>query len=286
MREFFQEKLQMSVEYFNPLRNVAVAPKLDPQEVGRHAHTLGEMVGLALRSVSDCPMEFNLLPNSVTRGREMARQRPYFLLAGLCVWLAIAAGWFFFQRAAEVKESELQKFKPKSAALKSYENKFIAVRKEIKELQDTSAPLIEASDDRQYWLKIIDDLNARLPKEYVWITLFDPGFNNPDGSFNSLMGEGTASSTASTATDAAPAPGLPPVAPGKRALGVRLHGLYLLNPQGPNVVDDFFKNLSESPYLENVKLALRSQPTDADWAFDYEIRADLKKPIALPAEMK
>src|SRR5207302_5530526 len=102
-REFFHEKLSMPVEYFNPLRNVAVAPALDPQEIGRHAHVLGEMVGLALRSVTDCPMEFNLLPRSVVRARQVARQRPYFLLAGVCLWLALAAAWFFFTKAADVK---------------------------------------------------------------------------------------------------------------------------------------------------------------------------------------
>src|SRR6478752_42564 len=67
MREFFQEKLQVPVEFFNPLRNVAVSEAVDPGEVARSAHLLGELTGLALRSATTCPMELNLRPRSVVR---------------------------------------------------------------------------------------------------------------------------------------------------------------------------------------------------------------------------
>ena len=55
MREFFTEKLQMPVEFFNPLRNVAVTGNVSADEISRNAHRLGELVGLALRGTSECP---------------------------------------------------------------------------------------------------------------------------------------------------------------------------------------------------------------------------------------
>ncbi len=70
MREFFQEKLQVPVEFFNPLRNVAVSDRVDASEVARSAHLLGELTGLALRSATTCPMELNLRPQSVVRRQE------------------------------------------------------------------------------------------------------------------------------------------------------------------------------------------------------------------------
>jgi type IV pilus assembly protein PilM len=57
MREFFQEKLQVPIEFFNPLRNVAVAPEANAAEIARSANVMGELVGLALRAVLSCPME-------------------------------------------------------------------------------------------------------------------------------------------------------------------------------------------------------------------------------------
>src|SRR6266446_6218796 len=51
MREFFREKLQLPVEFFNSLRNVAVAESAPVEELTCSAHLLGELVGLALRSI-------------------------------------------------------------------------------------------------------------------------------------------------------------------------------------------------------------------------------------------
>src|SRR5205823_882862 len=45
MREFFQEKLQVPIEFFNPVRNVAVANEADARQIARSAHLLGELVG-------------------------------------------------------------------------------------------------------------------------------------------------------------------------------------------------------------------------------------------------
>ena len=59
LKEVFEEKLRLPVEYFNPLRNVAVGPRVNVEQVGAEAHTLGELVGLALREMA-CPMALDL----------------------------------------------------------------------------------------------------------------------------------------------------------------------------------------------------------------------------------
>src|SRR3954471_7444297 len=84
MREFFHEKLQLPIEFLNPLRNVAVTDTAPVNELMRSAHLLGELVGLALRSVTTCPMELNLRPQSVVRRQEIERRRPHLVLAAAC----------------------------------------------------------------------------------------------------------------------------------------------------------------------------------------------------------
>src|SRR5256885_3293982 len=79
MREFFHEKLQLPIEFFNPLRNVAVADSAPVDEIMRSAHLLGELVGLALRSVTACPMELNLRPAKVARRNELGKRRAFFV---------------------------------------------------------------------------------------------------------------------------------------------------------------------------------------------------------------
>src|SRR5437868_11017612 len=102
MREFFREKLQVPIDFFNPLRNVAVAQSAPVNEVTRAAHLLGELVGLALRSVGACPMELNLAPAVVVRRQELEKRCPFFVMAAAAVVLVLLGWGFYYTRAAQV----------------------------------------------------------------------------------------------------------------------------------------------------------------------------------------
>ena len=104
MREFFQEKFQLPIEFFNPLRNVAVSEAASASGVAHSAHLLGELVGLALRSVTVCPMELSLLPAGVVRRQELERRRPFFIAAAACVVLAMLGWSIYYTRAAQVTQ--------------------------------------------------------------------------------------------------------------------------------------------------------------------------------------
>ena len=53
MREFSGE-ITGADRIFNPVRNVAIANEADAREIARSA-IFGEIVGLALRAVANCP---------------------------------------------------------------------------------------------------------------------------------------------------------------------------------------------------------------------------------------
>jgi hypothetical protein len=61
---------------------------------------------------------------------------------------------------------------------------------------------------------------------------------------------------------------------------LQLKGLYLVNPRGAAVVDDFVAKLGESKLYRVTKEDLKRQvPNDVDWAFDYSVPLVLKDPI-------
>jgi hypothetical protein len=102
MREFFHEKLQLPIEFFNPLQNVTVSESANVPQVRRSAHLLGELVGLALRSVTICPMELTLLPPSVVRRKELEKRRPFFIVAAACFVLSLLGWSAYYTRAAQL----------------------------------------------------------------------------------------------------------------------------------------------------------------------------------------
>jgi type IV pilus assembly protein PilM len=279
MREFFQEKFAgMEVDYFNPLRNVSVAASLDVDAVGRDAHTLGEVVGLALRSAVSCPMELNLRPASVVAAERLASQRPFMIAAGVLVLAGLASWWQYNTRAAEETRKVTADLSAKVQPLKSYDQRINATRGDIEALQNYAKPLIKTAEEREYWSKALADLNSRLPAEFIWITAFE------------LPSKEDLKKAAETST---PAPGAKKPPKGQEAkaapIKVFVRGIYLSrdagNAAGPNVVDTFANNLKESSFFEPVLNGDEGFERESDdtqkWGFRYAIPLLLKNPIDL-----
>src|SRR5579859_6657946 len=77
--QFFAEKLNVPVEYFNPFRNVQIDPSVNLEELARVAHSMGEVVGLGLRNLAHCPVELNLMPDSTLNWIQFNQKKPYFI---------------------------------------------------------------------------------------------------------------------------------------------------------------------------------------------------------------
>jgi hypothetical protein len=108
-----------------------------------------------------------------------------------------------------------------------------------------------------------------LPKEDIWITELVP-----TSAGKPLGGSDTRAIVATT-----PA--------GPQVDGVLVRGLYLSNPKQQEVVVDYFRNLVSSPWFvidpkNQAKYLKPTTPTNTEWAFPYELRLDLKKPVPLP----
>src|SRR5437588_6294430 len=109
--QFFAEKLNVPVEYFNPFRNTQIDPSVNLEELSRVAHGLGEVVGLGLRNMANCPVEMNLMPDSTLRWQAVNQKKPYFIATDFSLVLVIAAMVWLFDKLAGVKTGELDKTK-------------------------------------------------------------------------------------------------------------------------------------------------------------------------------
>ena len=285
MREFFHEKLQLPIEFFNPLRNVAVSEAASASGVAQSAHLLGELVGLALRSVTVCPMELSLLPANVVRRQELERRRPFFIAAAACVILAMLGWSVYYTRAAQVTRDTAQVIQQKDASMRGAETQLDKLKKQIASLDGVATPLLAAINDRDFWPQILEDLNARLPEADIWITELGAT------SGGKLLGAGDkhAGQPASAPLPQTSAPGTKTPAAGAKLIdGILVRGLYLYNPKQQEIVIDYLRNLANSPFFvvdpktpERV-IKSNSVPNDTEWAFPYELQLTLRKPVKLP----
>ena len=279
MREFFLEKLQLPIEFFNPLRNVTVASAAVADQVSKSAHLLGELVGLALRSTTTCPMELNLAPASVVRAREMTKRRPFLLLAAACFILGLLAWSAYYIRAAYVERRVVARLQEKVDVMRAVERRMTNLRREIAALDSVAIPLTTAIGDRNFWPALLEDLNARLPTQDIWITELVPTSGGKPVGVSEA--ERAKLSTAPSSSPAANKSSEPVID------GIFVRGLYLFNPKQQEVVVDYFRNLIKSPFFKidpnnQSRVIKPTTPNNTEWAFPYELHLDLRTSMKLP----
>lgn len=281
MREFFREKLHWPVEFFNPLRNVTLGHLVPPEEVSRSAHLLGELVGLALRRTMTCPMELNLRPAGVVRREQLERRQPFFILAAACFILGLLAWGFYFARAAQVQASVADGLQAEVDRRHQLERRLNQLRQETARLDEAADPLLAAIRERGAWVVILNELNARLPQENIWITELAPT------SGGKILPQAGATGSSLAGVNAPGDKGKPRAKNVPMIDGVFVRGLYLSNPKQQEIVVDYFRNLLSSSIFEvkpnqQADVIRPSTPTTTEWAYPYELRLKLRRPFALP----
>jgi type IV pilus assembly protein PilM len=285
MREFFHEKFQLPIDFFNPLRNVTVADSASASEVAHSAHLLGELVGLALRSVTVCPMDLNLPPANVVRRQELEKRRPFFIAAAACIVLAMLGWAIFYTRAAQVTRETAEAMQQKNGSMRAAEMQLDKLKKQMASLDSVATPLIGAINDRDFWLQILDDLNARLPESDIWIT----ELGATSGGKLLGAGEKRAGETVTAPSPPASGPGAKAGSTAQKSIdGVLVRGLYLYNPKQQEIVVDYLRNLATSqlfvvdPKIPERVIKSNAVPNETEWAFPYELQLPLRKPVKLP----
>lgn len=170
--QFFAEKLNVPVEYFNPFRNVEIDPSVNLEELSRVAHAFGEVVGLGLRNLAHCPIELNLLPAGVRRWQAFQEKRPYFVFTALSLAAVVFATGYLFHKLAKVKLTQLElvergnpeKNEPGVQPLKVREEQFNAVMRERQRLLGQTEQLAAWLQDKFYWVDIMSELRRVLLK--------------------------------------------------------------------------------------------------------------------------
>jgi hypothetical protein len=160
--QFFAEKLNVPVEYFNPFRSVQIDPSVNLEELSKVAHALGEVVGLGLRNAATCPVELNLMPESTLRWQSFNQKKPYFIatLASL-VAMAFAVG-FLFERLTGVKEKSHEDLQPTLTRMQAAEQRFKKAYGDLKRTQENLTQTSEWLDERQHWPLVCRELRQCL----------------------------------------------------------------------------------------------------------------------------
>ncbi|MBM3836455.1 MAG: type IV pilus assembly protein PilM [Verrucomicrobia bacterium] len=160
--QFFAEKLNVPVEYFNPFRNIQINPEINLEELARVAHSFGEVVGLGLRNAAQCPVELNLVPKSILKRQQLDQKKPYFIASFFGLIVAILAYGWFFDRVAAVKRASLEEIQQELMPLKQKETDLVAQENVIRRTKEEIEAFTGWLKQRFYWPDLLTELRSIL----------------------------------------------------------------------------------------------------------------------------
>ena len=280
MAEFFGEKLQARIEFFNPLRNVLVAEGALPEGLSPCSSGIGELVGCALRHLGDCPMEISLTPPSVVRAKALARRIPRLALAAILLAATPLLWWFYSTRSAELVEQAGSSLVGSFQSLDAIAKQIDALENTRRQYEKEVAPFLISATERSAWANILNELSNRLPKRFIWVTQLAPVES-------AIM---PADGSVSTPGARPPAPSKPDASTPKAITHLEIKGLYLDTPEnekGAGIIDEFHDNMAESTVFDigtdrAAIITERTTPNGETWAYGFALRLPLKTPIPLP----
>lgn len=264
--EFFQEKLNLPVEYFNPVRNLTLGKGMDPAVVQREGHLMGELVGLGLRGVGKSAINIDLVPGVVEEARAADRRKP-FLIAAAAMLLGGMAVWAVLQNVSASKASTKEEVMVgQRDSLAPVKGQIDQLLKREDSLRKIARAYTNAESEHVFWMDLLAEVRGAFASDAVWLTDLEPlsGYNPLATGKEATTNNGTSVIKSDFATLGygnsamidVPAPKADPKAgkgkstaapSGTTANAVRIKGFWRPEAVSPNVVSDLFKALSEKP---------------------------------------
>lgn len=184
---FFSEKLRMEVFYFNPFKIVNRAAEIDKVKLEANAHVMPEVVGVALRSVIQCPVEINLTTDSMKQADAFNRRKPYIILSAV-VWLSILAVFVVINKrkihlyddAISYKKGIIDKFGDFAKQIEQANKKQNAAVGQFNQINDIL-------EQRYRWAEVYNSLQLSKPND-IWLVYVRP----KDGPTRQIAAEASA----------------------------------------------------------------------------------------------
>jgi len=260
--EFFREKLNLPIAFFNPMHQVVIGKDVDTERIQAEGLTLGDLIGLGLRGIGKSIVNIDLVPSVVEQERAEEKRRP-FLIAAAAVLVAGCAFWSAMQFTAAGKaKDEVRTMSETRESLEPFHRQISALFRKQEVLTQSVNRYTKLEADQSLWIDVINEVAGAFASDVMWLVDLEPlhGFNPTHGEEQSLgtsvvranfsaSNYGTSSLTNIQVKPPEPQRGgrrqvqAAPATPTVNA--IRVTGFWRDNPRGQNVVTEVVRALRE-----------------------------------------
>lgn len=184
--QFFAEKLEIEVDYFNPFRSVEIDPSIDLEELASVAHSFGEVVGVGLRSAAECPVELNLVPKTAIKRQQFNQKKPWLVAAVLSVIAIVFVLGLFNGKMAAMAREAVEDVNRRTGPIASVDSQISSENRKLTKSKTELEEIGKILGQRFFWGDLVSEIRdilmqteqegkAALGVETgVWIESFQP----------------------------------------------------------------------------------------------------------------
>jgi type IV pilus assembly protein PilM len=162
---FLEKRLSLDVVRVKPFRNILLN-RVEPG-IENYEATLGVAVGLALRSLRDCAVKINLLPDNIIRKREFAQKKPYLVFASMIFFLIIFIIGFLAGRDISGIKSEIKIQKRQLVKYQKNRDRIKPLKEEQDKLRVCLIDLKQLSLEKKLYLSVFYEICSVMPDGVV-----------------------------------------------------------------------------------------------------------------------
>lgn len=285
LAQALQDKLKVTVEALDPLRNVAVGPAA--ADAVAYAPMLAGMIGLHAPALST-GRSLNLLPERIAKQIAFKKRQPMILAAAALVTLSCFPALVQYGRTLEAARKQLAAYQEAIRPLQVIQDRVAANTAAIEAAKVEIAGLQSLAESKNNWINFFSDLQDRLVKvEDVWLeqlSVLRPGAGG-DG----MGGGGGGGLFGGMSMDAPVEPEVDPVTgePVKPVLRLQMSGRLLdrknpvtrVSPDSYERVKRLLASFVDSQFISAVERESFDPNTPGILRFDFTLVIDPARPL-------
>lgn len=170
---FFNEKLRLPVDYLNPFPMIELGTEVDKERLHEVAPMFSELIGLAIRYVAPCPVEINLMPESIVKYRAFQKKKPFFYISCVSVIICLMFFWFGVNQRLQIDKDRVGKAQGQVQMTSKMVEKTQVLKSEFDGLKSEYDEVARIVNLRRQVPSLLEELQKAMP-DHLWLTSIKP----------------------------------------------------------------------------------------------------------------
>lgn len=286
--DFFNEKLRLPVEYLNTFGAITIDESVDKEALQAIAPMFQEMIGMSLRSVTQCPINISLIPASIRNQVELNRKKPYFYISAFSLIACLVIFSYGVHKRLNFDRQRVERVQVEVDKTNQKVKQVDGLYGQLNSAKSSFEEPLQFLQDRGKWTNMLTELEQKMP-DTMWVASLEGiGDEVPADDSSSSSGSGGFGGFGGgmpfgpMGEMGGPDSNLPPSpADLTEVKQLRLIGYTLI--MGTNLLEEqFLKQLKDSKFFEDVEggsSLVKFIPEKEYNLSSFEILVKLKEPI-------